>query len=320
MINKIFLIAISLFFVFSNVGCIKKIALNKVASALTADGGTVFTGDNDPQLIKDALPFSLKTYESLLASMPENQDLLLATGKAFCMYSYAFIHAPADTLADEMINEQTVEYQRAKKMYLRAWKYLIKALDLRYPGIEENFKTNNFKDFISKTTEEDLDLLYWTGMSWMGAFTVEIFDISVKVHTDKAVAMLERVLELKEDYGKGSIHDFFISYSSSALESSGGNTDKARGHFNRAIELCQGRRAGPYVALAQSVSKKENKPEEFKELLNKALSINPEDDPENTLVNIISQAIANWLLRNIEDHFLLDTEEEEETDFSDEEF
>lgn len=300
-------------------GCIKRIALNKVADALTAEGGTVFTGDNDPILIKDALPFSLKTYESLLASMPENQNLLLATGRTFCMYSYAFIQAPADTLPDEKIDEQTAQYLRAKKMYLRAWKYLIKALDLKYPGFQESFKTDNFKAFVSKTTKEDLDLLYWTGMSWMGAFTTETFDMSIKVHVDKAVLMLERVLELDEKYGNGTIHDFFISFRGGMLESLGGNKEEARKHFLRSIELSEGKRAGPYVSLASTVSVGEQNHEEFKDLLEKALAINPEEDPENTLINVISQIKADWLLRNLENFFLIDSKEED-TEFNNEEF
>lgn len=317
--NKVKIISIVIFLMFFSLNCVKKIALNKVADALTAEGGTVFTGDNDPLLIKDALPFSLKTYESLLSSMPENQKLLLATGRTFCMYSFAFIQSPADTLQDEFIDTQTEQLLRSKKMYLRAWSYLTEALDLRYPGFKKSFKTENYNNFILKTTEDDLDLLYWAGMSWMGAFTTDIFDMSIKVHTHKAVAMLERVLELDEQYNNGSIHDFFISYRGSMPAGSGGDKKKALEHFNRAIELSKGRRAGPYVSLATSIAVSEQDLERFKSLLEKALAIDPDADPENTLVNILSQIKARWLLRNIENYFLIDSEEDE-TEFNNEEF
>jgi hypothetical protein len=39
-------------------------------------GSTVFVEDDDPALIRDALPFALKTYEALLASDPSNQTRL----------------------------------------------------------------------------------------------------------------------------------------------------------------------------------------------------------------------------------------------------
>lgn len=302
-----------------NTGCIKKIALNKVAGALTAEGGTVFTGDNDPLLIKDALPFSLKTYESLLASMPENEDLLLATGRTFCMYAYAFIHAPADTLSDDLMDEQSLLYIRAKKMYLRAFKYLENAMDLRYPGFKTGFTSDKYKEILVKTTKEDLDLLYWTGMSWMGAFTADKFDMSLAVNVPKAVAMLERILELDEKYGSGTIHDFFISYRGGMPESMGGDKNQARKHFERSVELSGGRRAGPYISLATTVSVADQNHEEFKELLETSLKIDPEKDPDNTLVNIISQEKAKWLLRNLENYFLIDSEEEE-TEFDNEEF
>src|SRR5262244_189565 len=56
-------------------GC-KAIALNAVADALSS-GGSVFASDNDPVLVRDAAPFGLKTYESILAELPDHRGLLL---------------------------------------------------------------------------------------------------------------------------------------------------------------------------------------------------------------------------------------------------
>src|SRR6185369_6704634 len=51
-------------------GCsIKTMAVKTVANTLS-DTGDVFTRDNDPELVRDAIPFALKTYESLLESVP----------------------------------------------------------------------------------------------------------------------------------------------------------------------------------------------------------------------------------------------------------
>ena len=50
---------------------IKKLAMNQVANALTgSSSSTVFTGDNDPELVGDALPFAIKMYESLMNANP----------------------------------------------------------------------------------------------------------------------------------------------------------------------------------------------------------------------------------------------------------
>ncbi len=59
-------------------GCsVKRTAVNIIGDAL-AGGGGVYTSDDDPELIREAIPFGLKTYESLLAVSPEHLGLLQA--------------------------------------------------------------------------------------------------------------------------------------------------------------------------------------------------------------------------------------------------
>jgi hypothetical protein len=59
-------------------GCsVKKLAINKLGDSL-ASGGTTFASDDDPDLVGEALPFSLKLMESLLAETPRHRGLLFA--------------------------------------------------------------------------------------------------------------------------------------------------------------------------------------------------------------------------------------------------
>lgn len=300
-------------------GCLKKIALKKVASALTAEGGTVFTGDDDPQLIADALPFALKTYESLLEGLPNDVNLLLATGKTFCMYSYAFIQTPADTVSDTRIAYKTKQNLRAKRMYLRAKGYLFRALEVRHPGICALLEENKTDSALSLTTIEDSALIYWTGAAWMSAFTTDKFDMKIALNMPKAVAFMNHLLKLHESYGNGSVHDFFISYYGSMPKSMGGSEKKSREHFARSCELSQGRSTSPFVSLATSVCVAKQDVKEFRELLKKALAIDADSYIPNRLVNIINQRKAAWLLEHIDNYFLIDdatdeTDEFEETD------
>ena len=80
-------------------GCssVNHIAANKLGDAL-ASGGTAFASDSDPELIRDATPFSLKLMESLLAENPHHAGLLFAASSGFTQYSYAFIHQDADEM------------------------------------------------------------------------------------------------------------------------------------------------------------------------------------------------------------------------------
>ena len=51
-------------------GCsVRKMAVNKLGDAL-AESGTTFASDDDPELVKAAVPFALKLMESLLGREP----------------------------------------------------------------------------------------------------------------------------------------------------------------------------------------------------------------------------------------------------------
>src|SRR6185503_744090 len=104
-------------------GCsIKKMAVNKLGDAL-AGGGTTFASDDDPELVKAALPFSLKLIESLLAESPRHRGLLLAACSGFTQYSYAFVNQDADEMEESDLAAADALQTRARRLYLRARGY-----------------------------------------------------------------------------------------------------------------------------------------------------------------------------------------------------
>ena len=109
----------------------KRLAVNQVGDALAA-GGTTFSADDDPDLIKAAAPFSLKLMESLLAENPNHKGLLLATTSGFTQYGYAFVQPEADELETRDLAGATALRDRARKLYLRARNYGLRGLGLRF--------------------------------------------------------------------------------------------------------------------------------------------------------------------------------------------
>ena len=135
----ILLIILVVFTIFSNGCSLKAIALNSVGDALSGNG-TVFTSDNDPDLVKDALPFALKLYESVLDGVPEHKGLILSTAKAFTMYAYAFLQMEADTVDKQDYEKAKYLRARAFKLYIRGRDYALKGLELNHPGFNELLK------------------------------------------------------------------------------------------------------------------------------------------------------------------------------------
>jgi predicted anti-sigma-YlaC factor YlaD len=289
-------------------GCsFKKITVNTVARALSGDESLVFNGEDDPELVGAALPFALKTYESLLEASPRNPRLLAAAGKVFVMYSFAFVQSPAEMMTEDHLARQKHELQRAKKLYLRGRDYLLAALNEAHPGFAGLVRQGRTDSALVSTTIKDTTLLYWTGMAWMGALNVDKNDIGLVVTMPQAIAFLSRVSELKETYGEGAIHEFFLSYYGGLPASMGGSEEKSRRHFARAVELSKGKKAGPYVALATTVCVRNQNLAEFRDLLHKALAVDVTRKDRYRLTNVIYQEKAGWLLDHADRFFVNDT-------------
>ncbi|MEI6613588.1 MAG: TRAP transporter TatT component family protein [Chrysiogenales bacterium] len=284
---------------------IKKLAINQVANALTAQtSSTVFSGDNDPELVGDALPFAIKLYESLLAANPGHQGLKLKTGSLYIMYANAFLQAPALMLPESDFKIQEFNYKRAKNLYLRGRDIVLSALEQKYPGFRENLHKKMYAQALKATTKKDVPLLYWAGVGWLGAYAIAPFDMDLGMTMPAAAALMGRVLGLEENYAGGAIHEFYILYYGSLPEYMGGSLQKARKHFEKAIAVSAGKSSTPYIALATTVSVKEQNLGEFQSLLKQALAIDPDIDPENRLLSILNQRKALWLIEHTDDFFV----------------
>ncbi len=281
-----------------------KVMVNYAADALTGSGSNSFASDEDPELIGDALPFALKVYESLLQNTEDNIELNLATGSAFIMYSNAYIHTPSAMLQQNDITKKKDMQSRAKKMYLRGFNYVLRGFDLKYNGIKFDFNSGNVEPYLAKMTKDDVPFLYWTAASYFGAYSLDPFDISMSANIKNAYLFMKKALELNDAFMDGAIHDFFISYYGSLPESLGGNDDKAKFHFEKAIEISKGKTLSPYISLAESVCVKKQDVKQYKMLLKKALDIDITKYPENRLANTINQRKAGWLLEHLDNKFI----------------
>jgi predicted anti-sigma-YlaC factor YlaD len=287
-------------------GCsFRKTTVNMVAGSLSKEStGEVFSGDDDPQLVGDALPFTIKLYESLVATSPNNPMLLLATGRALCMYAYAYVQMPAEQLSYNELAEKEEMLERSKHLYLRALHDILTALSLRHHHFSDAFENNDFETAFKTITIRDTSYLYWAGAAWMAAFTADKSDVTLAVDIPKAVALIKKVLDFKDSYGEGAAHEFFISYYGALPAAMGGSEEKARQHFALAVKYSRGLKLSPYIALATTISVKNQDLREFKSLLETALKINVNKNTMNRLVNILNQQKARWLLEHSDNFFL----------------
>jgi predicted anti-sigma-YlaC factor YlaD len=271
-----------------------------VADALTGQGGgTVFTGDSDPELVGDALPFAIKLYEALLDSTPNHQGLRLMTGSLFIMYANAFVQGPADMLAPEEWQAKENAHKRAKQLYLRGQEILYGSLDLKYKGFSKaGADQKAFAQLLARCKKEDAGLLYWTVAGGLAAYSLDLLDFDLSAKIPEWSMMIKRAYELDPDFGGATLDEFLLLFYASLPEVMGGDKERAKEHFKRALEKTDGKSTSAYISYAQSICVPAQDYKTYKDYLEKALAVDPNEDISNRLVNVINQRKARWLLDN----------------------
>ncbi len=284
-------------------GCsLKRFAVNKVGNALAGSGAS-FASDDDPDLVKAAVPFSLKLMESLLAENPNHKGLLLASASGFTQFSFAFVQQDADELEDSDFAAAENLHARARRLYVRARNYGLRGLELAHPGFERNLRADPAATLRAARTR-DVPLLYWTAASWAAAISLSKDNPDMLADLPFPEALIDRALVLDESFDYGAIHSFLITYEMSRPNASTNAEALSRRHFERAMQLSHGFQAGPLVALAEAVSVQKQDLKEFESLLHRALAINPDAKPEFRLANLVMQRRAKWLLSRTDQLFL----------------
>jgi predicted anti-sigma-YlaC factor YlaD len=286
----------------SSCSIIKGMAMKSMAGAM-AQSSVVYARDEDPELVGDALPFLLKTVEGLLVQEPNNESLLLTACQGFTSYAQAYVAVPADYREAKDLEGAREERVRATRLFLRGRKYGLRALELSYPGISKSLVDDPDKA-LAKTKKKDVPLLFWTGAAWGGAISTSKTDMDLVADLGVANALLQRANALDPHWNRGAIHEVLIALEAARSGGNGGSVEAARKHFETAVTLSQGKKAGPYVTLAQSVSIKEQNLAEFRHLLETALAVNLDASPDDRLANVLAQRRARWLLAHTGDYFI----------------
>jgi predicted anti-sigma-YlaC factor YlaD len=263
----------------------------------------VFVQDDDPELIRDALPFALKTYEALLASDPENSDLTLSAAEGFVTYANAFVQVEAERVEELDLHRAQSLRKRASKLYLRGRNHALAGLSLDHADFEKRLRQDP-KQVLDELSSRDVPLLYWAAAGWGGAISSDPSNMSLVAELSFVEAMMCRALALDEDFNSGAIHEFFIAFEGGRSKAMGGSTVRAQEHFDRVVTLTQGKKASPYVSLASSVAVRRQDYKMFKDLLHKALEIDTDAVPKWQLSNILAQEKAQWLLDHSPELFL----------------
>ena len=284
-------------------GCIKSMAVNAIGDGL-AKGGGAYARDDDPELVRDATAFGLKTIETLLDAEPEHVGLHLAAARGFTQYAFAFLQAEADYLEGTDYTQAAHLRHRAKRMYVRARRYGLAGLSLLLGGDFEARLRADAGKVLGELDEEAVGLLYWTGAAWAAAVGLDKDDAELAAGLDLVEAMIKRAVALEPGYEAGGLHDFLLVWDAGRPKAAGGSIERAREHLAASLAASGGKRVAPLVSFAEQGAVKLKDPKEFDALLQRALAFDVDSAPPFRMANLVAQKRARWLLSIKDDLFL----------------
>ena len=282
-------------------GCARLVA-SSVGDAL-AKNSLVYAGDDDVELVGAAIPFGLKTMETLLVQVPEHRALLTAAARGFTQYAYVYVQLPADELEDIDVAAAYDQRARARRLYLRARDYGLRGLGFNSDDALTELRLEP-RRVLADTGAGDMEALYWTGIAWSAAVSLAKDEPALIAELPVIDAIIDRAASLDPDFDDGGLHTFLISYEMGRR----GTTREAAGiaeqHFQRAVNLSHGQRVAPFVAMAESVTVANGQSLEFQRLLEQGLAVDADGRAEWRLANHVMQRRARWLLARSDSYFL----------------
>ena len=272
-------------------GCsVRRFAINRVADALSS-GGSAYETDDDIALVGEALPFSLKLIESLLAETPKHKGLLTTACQGFATYAYVYVQHPADVAAVDDLEKADALRRRARRLYMRAHEFGRRGLLAAAPGGD-----------LGKIRKADVPLLYWNAVALGLAISTAKTDAAMLARLPEVDALLDRAIELDREWKEGTLQELQITLAASKPDRP--ELRKIEELYRSALSLSGGKRASLFVTFAESHSIPKQDRRTFEENLRKALDIDPNKDMSIRLANLVSQRRAAWLLERTDDLIL----------------
>jgi len=245
----------------------------------------------DPELAKASIPPNLKLLEGLLKNDPENKKILTTLCMGFAGYSLLFIE-PEDP-------------ERASAFYLRALDYGIRALgDKGTPLGNREAGPGPVRAALKNMDQTDLEALFWTTLSWNAWINLNLDKPSALAQLSASEACLKRVLELDAHFFYSAPHILMGASLAARPPLLGGSPEKARIHFEEAMQNNHGHFFLAQVYFARYYAVRVQDKELFGRALAEVLRGAPDEIKEVCLINRVMQRRAQELVKQAEDLFL----------------
>jgi hypothetical protein len=296
-------LALVLVLIAASAGCdLGKITVETTSKVLVR-GQPAIQQESDYELARQAIPGALKTVESFWVVDPDNKNLIKILTEGFCQYGTAFVED--DWEAARLVKDlHAVEYhnERATKMFTRCLNYALLSLGKRWQ--RDLFGT---LDAVAALLREEGGAKHRFAMMYAGIALGSIVNhnltqIDLLAYLPTVEMVLDHILELdKRELPKDLSHAALPYIALGMLHTGrppamGGDPDRARGYFEKALEITGGKFLLARALMAYRVGLAKGDRKFFHDQLKQVLETSPSVWPEQRLANEVAHRKARRYL------------------------
>jgi len=258
--------------------------------SLMEDMAIAANKQEDAELVAQAMPTFLLIVDGLIEGNPNDTDRLIDASKAYLSYG-ALIELSAP--------------DRARLMYRRGKDYGLRALSQKRRAVRPLLAApfSQFTEITAVLRPEDIDLVFWAASGWGAWISLSTDSMAALADLPRVILLMEWVIERDETILFGSPHLFLGMYYAALPPILGGKPERSREHFERAIELSDGKSSMVYVQMARYYAKQIYDRELYISLLRRALDVPVDAVAELTLQNAAARELAHTLLDDTDAFF-----------------
>lgn len=272
-------------------GCsIQKLFVKTTTPILQNEIYTLYE-EQDLVLGEMAVASGLKLLDGFIKADPQNSKFRLFASQGYASYTLGFV--------------EDVDKERAVVLYQRARDYGLDVLkhDRIFAGAVDG-AIDVFQNAVNTFSKEDVPALFWTANSW--GLLINVTRDSPAAYGDlpRVEALMQRVLALDERFYYGGAHLFFGLLNCLRPKMLGGNPEKGKEHFEKALSISDNKFLMTKVFYAQYYTVQVQNDSLFTQLLQEVLAASIDLIPEQRLVNAVAKKKARMLLARKEEFFL----------------
>ena len=262
--------------------------ISSAATSATNNLTAAFLNQDDPDLVRDGAPAYLLLLDSFVEGSPDNPAVLSAGATLYASYGAVF--------ADDPI--------RASRLTTRARRYALSAMCESYePACA--WPDSTYDEFIATLDgvgKKRADYLYTYGFASLAYLQAHSSDWNSLAELPQIEALFQHYMDISGDDANGNVYTFMGILLTLRPPALGGEPERAREYFEKAIASTDGKDLSAKVEFARSYAKLLYERELHDQLLNEVIAADPYHDGF-ILSNVMAQDEAAILLAEADEYF-----------------